>query len=257
MVNKVSIWPVVPLSEGQLLDVRPEDVLNDGLYRKCDTYRGGGGYDQFPIICERRLGKRLHRQFVVQLRGCNLDCPYCYVTRAGVWGQPVKVMTNHLVEDFIASGQDVFHLMGGAPALHMRKWPELIKRLPKNTVFHSDIMLSESDYDPNTLREISQPNCLYAIDIKGLTSQDWLQNTRKPLNEDRFWRNWRLLQEHHVPSYVTFTGVTHSAVDDFWHKAQKNGIDRSTFEPDSFIIDLIDYEATRHVDDVRWGWNGQ
>jgi hypothetical protein len=30
-------WPVVPLCEAQLKDVRPEDVLEGGLYRKCDT----------------------------------------------------------------------------------------------------------------------------------------------------------------------------------------------------------------------------
>lgn len=42
-------WPVVPLSEGQLKDVNPADILEEGLYRKCDTYRGGGGYDQFPV----------------------------------------------------------------------------------------------------------------------------------------------------------------------------------------------------------------
>jgi hypothetical protein len=43
-------WKVVPLSPGQLLDVRPEDILNDGHFRRCNTYRGGGGYDQFPRL---------------------------------------------------------------------------------------------------------------------------------------------------------------------------------------------------------------
>ena len=106
-------WKVVPLSLNQLRDVRKEDVLEDGIFRKCDTYRGGGGYDQFPIICEKRLGERRHHQFVVQLFGCNLDCPYCYVTREGVWGEPIQITTEQLVQAFQRSVQEVFHLMGG------------------------------------------------------------------------------------------------------------------------------------------------
>jgi hypothetical protein len=34
----MSNWPVVPLSEKQLKDVNPEDILENGLYRKCNIY---------------------------------------------------------------------------------------------------------------------------------------------------------------------------------------------------------------------------
>ena len=73
-----SMWPVVPLCKAQLEDVNPLDVLNGGLYRRCNTYKGGGGYDKFPEIWERRLGKgetKLNDQFVVQVQGCPLHCP--------------------------------------------------------------------------------------------------------------------------------------------------------------------------------------
>lgn len=43
-------WKVVPICDKQMKDVNPSDVLNDGLYRKCDVYKGGGGYDMFPSI---------------------------------------------------------------------------------------------------------------------------------------------------------------------------------------------------------------
>ena len=36
---KDSKWKVVPLCDSQLLDVREEDILNDGAFRK---YLGGG-----------------------------------------------------------------------------------------------------------------------------------------------------------------------------------------------------------------------
>ena len=42
-----SVWPVVPLCKAQLEDVNPLDVLNDGLYRRCNKYKFGGGYDKF------------------------------------------------------------------------------------------------------------------------------------------------------------------------------------------------------------------
>ncbi len=86
-------WKVVPLSEGQLQDVNPKDILEDGLYRMCNSYKGGGGYDKFPDFVQHfyRLEKdKYSKQFIVQLFGCNLDCPYCYVTREGVWGDWVE-----------------------------------------------------------------------------------------------------------------------------------------------------------------------
>jgi MoaA/NifB/PqqE/SkfB family radical SAM enzyme len=248
-------WKVVPLSPGQLLDVRQADILGDGLYRKCQTYQGGGGYDQFPFIAAERFGgdpDRYANQFIVQLKGCNLDCPYCYVTREGVWGKHSTKTSSDLIQAFKESGTNVFHLMGGAPALQMKQWPDLIKGL-SNSIFHSDLMLTESLYNPEVLKQISKPNCLYAINIKGLTPKEWLLNTRKALDEDMFWRNWRLVEENNVPSYVTFTGIDRADLNDFWKKAESNGINPFFWDKDYFVIDLIEYEAQLHVDDVSWG----
>ena len=251
-------WQVVPLSKGQLLDVRPEDVLDGGLYRRCDTYRGGGGYDQFPKIASERLGdfaEDYRHQFVVQLRGCNLDCPYCYVTRAGVWGDAVRVSTGDLVDAFRRSGAQVFHLMGGAPALQMRRWSELLDELGDDVPFHSDLLLTESDYDPAVLEAVARPLALYAIDVKGLTSEDWLRNTRKPLNKKRFWRNWRLVQDSGVQAYVTFTNVSplQGDVGEFISDMRRHGIDIYRWCRDWFEIDLVEYDALPHVDDTPWG----
>ena len=116
-------WPVVPLCKNQLKDVRPEDVLNNGLYRKCDIYRGGGGYDQFNKIWEKRKGYRISpKQFVVQLAGCPLHCPYCYVTPDGINGKVVFKTTDEILTDYKDSNLQVFHLMGGAPALYLSHW---------------------------------------------------------------------------------------------------------------------------------------
>ena len=249
-------WKVVPLSKGQLLDVRKKDILNRGLYRACDTHRGGGGYDQFSEICTKRLGWAAQHQFVVQLFGCNLDCSYCYVTREGVWGKYEQVSTTQLVDAFVKSDLQVFHLMGGAPALSIRRWPELIGDLSRRYklsirewVFHSDMMLTEINYPSDALQYLrcARDRVLIAVNIKGYDDEEWIANTRKHPNWQRFERNLRLLSFTGVPFYITFTNVSKKNVRRFWIEHQ--------YLPsiESFDIELIDYNAIRHVDDVPWG----
>lgn len=252
-------WKVVPLSTGQLLDIRKEDILKGGLYRRCETYRGGGGYDQFPEICKRRLGWEAKTQFVVQLYGCNLDCPYCYVTREGVWGEFEKVSTRDLLQAFIKSDLDVFHLMGGAPALKLDRWPELIGVLDRdnstrhrgNWVFHSDMMLTEGLYKHDALRYLAckQENVLIAVNIKGYNDQEWIKNTRKQPNWKLFEDNLENLIFCNVPFYITFTNVSKVNQVRFW----ADWYDRMPGNIRSFSIDLINYKALPHVDDTPWG----
>ncbi len=237
-------WKVVPLSKGQLKDIRPEDILENGHFRKCSTYRGGGGYDKFPEYCEKFTGKRYSEQFVVQLFGCNLDCPYCYVTRAGVWGKWLPYTTVELVEAFQRSEQEIFHLMGGAPALQIDNWSRIIEKLSNEVIFHSDLMLVEKTYSQDTLKRINQENCIYAVGIKGLTGGEFLTNTRKAFNIDRFQRNLERVLKTNLQMYFTFTNVS---------KLHREQFMKQFPQYDSFHIDLIDYEASSNVDDVPWG----
>ena len=243
-------WPVVPISEYQLLDVRSEDLLDDGDFRKCETYRGGGGYDQFPSICEKRLGKRAHQQFIVQLYGCSLDCPYCYVTRTGVWNPWKSFTTDELVDAFKRSGQEVFHLMGGAPALYLKGWPEIIAKIPE-AVFHSDFLLTEQPYDDATLAAVAAfGNTLFAVDIKGTTAEDYEKNTRKRFKSILFWENFEKLVKHGVNFYITFTNPDMAHYDTL-----VSGIVTrfgSRVMEDAFTIGLIDYDAQPFVDIQPW-----
>ena len=256
-------WNVVPLSEPQLLDVDPADVLNGGMFRKCDTYKSGGGYDVFPKIAEAfyDIGRDLGLQFVVQLRGCNLDCPYCYVTREGVWGEAQPISSEGLVRAFNDSPCSVFHLMGGAPALRVQHWWHLIRSLERagkpGWVFHSDLMLTERDYTSDILTSISHRKALYAVNIKGTTEKSFLENTRKKFDAKRFWKNLCQLEKSQVQYYITFTNVDMDERRKFWGEftyrfGEGAKLMRKT---ESFSIDLIDYEATEYVDDVPWGGN--
>lgn len=258
------MWKVAKLSANQLLDVRPEDVLFEGWFRQCNTYRGGGGYDQFPVISEKRFGKRHNWQFIVQLYGCNLDCPYCYVTREGVWGEFKQFNSEDLEKFFMASFIEnpdisVFHLMGGAPALQLKQWPELIQALDialnlGGCVFHSDLMLTEGVYNKDVLKAISHPRALYAVDIKGLTQEEHLRNTRKDFPEQLFWDNLDKLEVCGVPYYITFTAVSDKNIEKFWDLySYWHPHTFSQRKEESFKINLIEYDALPFVDSRSWG----
>lgn len=219
-------YPVMPLCKAQLKDIRPEDVLFDGLSRACDTYRGGGGYDQFNEIFKRRYGFEVNpKQFVVQLKGCPLRCPYCYVTEDGIEGIAVQKTSDELLSMYIDSGLQVFHLMGGAPALHLDGWREIASRVP---VFHSDFLLVEQEYDPLDL--IGLPG-LYAVSLK----ERYLYT---PEQLELMWFNLDCLIKCDINFYITFTGE-----DEFSEEIAS--LFGSAILEDSFIIELIDYEALK------------
>ena len=241
-------WPVVPLCKAQLTDVNPTDILYDGLYRRCNVYKGGGGYDKFPEIYQKRFGERnnLNSQFVVQLRGCPLRCPYCYVTQEGIWGKPKLISTDQLVEAFRESKCEVFHLMGGAPALYIEHWMEIIEQIP-DKVFHSDLLLQEKEYDTKTIIELGQKeNCLYAVSIKGTHGDEFRRNTGKDLNRTMFWKNLDTLVHFELPFYFTFTGMSENSIAEFKHII----LDRYGFYgllDHSFAIEIIRYNALDYI----------
>jgi len=238
-------WKVCPIQGRQLKDVRPEDLFGD--FRLCNTYRGGGGYDQFPHIYNKRTGFSkidLHRQFVVQLKGCPLNCPYCYVTRDGVMGDCVEYRTEDLVGWFRMSKARVFHLMGGAPALYLEKWGEIVSYLWPDEIFHSDLLLIEKPYKLEWLVPLRKNNVLLAVDIKGVTHEDFERNTNRKFKENLFWRNFDTLVASGVSFYLTFTNPALSYLEDYKEKLVRR-YGRSVLD-DSFTIDLIEYEALKN-----------
>jgi len=237
------MWKVVPMCEKQLRDINENDILHNGYFRKCNTYKSGGGYDRFPAIAEERLNMNGNNQFVVQLYGCTLDCPYCYVTRDGIWREYKKFSTDELINYFIESKQDVFHLMGGSPALYLENWYEIINKLPKDKIFHSDLLLVEKEYKLEWLNSIKSNNSLYAVNIKGVTSDDFYQNTNRKFNEELFYSNFDKVVESGINFYLTFTNPDRSKIIEFVRLLiDKYG---RNITKDAFIINLIDYDALK------------
>ena len=246
-------WDIVPICKAQLMDVNPEDLIKDGLYRKCNTYKGGGGYDKFPEIYNARFNQNrtdLNNQFVVQTKGCPLACPYCYVTKQGVNGESVKIGSNQLVNDFKSSKCSVFHLMGGAPALHLHKWLDLLSYM-SGEVFHSDFLLLEGEYDSQILTDISSyKNSLYAVSIKGGTPEEFERNTARKFNESLFENNLTKLVDSNINFYFTFTGMTPETIELFKERHAGLNFDNS------FAINLVHYKALDYIENMAPSTSG-
>ena len=236
-------WKVVPLCNKQLRDINPQDTLHNGHFRKCNTYKSGGGYDKFPQIAEKRLGNNVSNQFIVQLYGCSLHCPYCYVTKDGYLGDYVLYSSEELVDICISEGLEIFHLMGGSPALYIENWHKIIELLPKYEVFHSDLLLIEKEYNTDCLISIKSNNSLYAVNIKGVTPEDFYLNTSKKFNNKLFWSNLDKVVNSGINFYLTFTNPNKNYLDEFINGLVKKYGD--VILEDSFVIELIDYEALK------------
>ena len=246
-------FKVCPVQGRQLLDVRKSDIFGD--FRICDTYRGGGGYDRLPAIIEKRnvlsvedgVLSNTAKQMVVQLYGCHLRCPYCYVTRDGIFGKSVEYTAPELVYAFSRAREEhnvgVFHLMGGAPALYMKHWASIIERLPDDVVFTSDLLLTEMVYEKYILDMICSRRAVYAVNIKGITDENYQENTGREIDWAVFWTNFEKIMNSYINFYLTFTNPDLSYLNKFLHKLE------TLFGPkvieDSFVIDIKQYEAIK------------
>jgi len=253
-------WKVVPPCREQRLDIRPEDMLPGGVFRVCDVYKSGGGYDKFPSIYKAKTGKGVDpRQFVVQLYGCHLECPYCYVTPNGVWGDYEEYTSEEMVKEFLLAREytqtDIrtFHLMGGSPGLYIEYWPELIGMLDNygSFVFHSDLTLTEKRLNRPLLQAISQPNCLYAVNVKGVDRYDYKRNTGKEFDSGMFWLNLYDLWIMDVPFYLTFTNPNPEGYEDFCRRVEET-MNESILKH-AFTIDLKEYDAVKAYEVTHCG----
>lgn len=244
-------WKVCPIQGRQLKDVHKEDLFGD--FRICHTYRGGGGYDLFPVIARKRwllkewLVGDPALQFVVQLYGCHLDCPYCYVTRDGIFGKYVEYTSDEVLNSFYSAveehGCGVFHLMGGSPALYLNQWPVFIQHTWPLFLFHSDLLLTERKYSSFELSQIKWDHTLYAVNIKGVTSEDYYRNTGRKLDWKLFWYNFDRVVSSGINFYLTFTNPDLHYIEQFKEKITKR-YGEFVLE-DSFVIDLIEYDALK------------
>ena len=192
----MSTLPVMPIGPVQMTDIRDEHKC--GCFRICASYKSPAkvrGFDRFPFFAAELFGRDpdyWNYHLIVQLKGCPFRCIYCYVDDAGIRGHDeVNLEIGDLVRGAkqIMDRDDrlhVFHLMGGAPALHIQKWAEVARTMSaggmSDVIFHSDIVLVEPsiipDFVPSLQKLATYPNHLIAICIKGVTEANFRENVR-------------------------------------------------------------------------------
>lgn len=165
----------------------------------------------------------------MQLKGCPLKCVYCYVDDEGIHGQQMDIE----IPDLIRTAKEitstdrrlhVFHLMGGAPALHIRRWSDVAKAMTESgmtdVVFHSDIVLAEptlvKDFVPALQKLTAYPKHLIAICIKGVTEENFHENigtTAFSLRESL--ENLRKVVHTGINYYLTLVNPEPSALPSF------------------------------------------
>jgi hypothetical protein len=112
-------------------------------------------------------------------------------------------------------------------------------------------------YDPGLIKEISHKReALFAINVKGLSDEEWRANTRKEPDWARFWHNLEVICEHGDlrSFYVTYTNCASEMLPVF-ERAVKMllGARAIALLRDAYSIPLIGYDALVHVDDRPWG----
>ena len=118
-------------------------------------------------------------------------------------------------------------------------------------------MLTEGIYDKVVFKQMLPYvyNILLAVNIKGVSEIEYITNTRKTIKWPEFIDNLKVLTRSGVPHYFTFTNVSKKNILTFWSVYQDLfGSQASRLkQEDAFSIDLIDYNALPHVDNVSWG----
>jgi hypothetical protein len=161
-----------------------------------------------------------------------------------VFGKYVEYSSEQLVDEFLRATQcGVFHLMGGAPALYIYDWPDLLKKFPSQYIFHSDLMLSDRVYTDVIIQNINRRNTIYAVNIKGITDENYYNNTGCKPDWDKMWSNLDTIVDNNLNFYLTFTNPDLSYYDEFVRQLMTT-YDRRIMD-DSFIINLVDYDALK------------
>lgn len=237
-MNKLSIMPV---GKVQSTDIRDEHKF--GYFRICASYKDPNhkkGYDKFPDFATIKFGGNpsfWNYHLIVQLRGCPLKCPYCYVDDEGIEGlTPINLTPEELVLKAKKILNDdnrlnVFHLMGGAPGLYIRFWSEILDVMNKvnlnKVLFHSDIILVEPEIVNSfylNLKKIKNfKNHLIAVCVKGITDENLIENTGiKNLKYYKYFENLNNVISTGINYYITLINPDVKELPNFLDSLIKN-----------------------------------
>ena len=185
------ISKIGPLQKLDLLD--SECVPIYSKYGRVHRVKKHNGLDAINDDSPIRLSDMFNRpmdslsnHFIIQVAGCELDCPVCYVDNKN-WDTTFNAQD--LVDEFtkfkrVVPSLNVFHLMGGNPGRFASGWSilreELNSRTYKNIILLTNVLFIENELYANIpWTKLELDNFVIAGCLKGTNKQNFIDNTGK------------------------------------------------------------------------------
>ena len=250
--------PLARIGPIQKVDIERSSgvVLFDDFARICTVVKKRRSYDFRGDFAPYRMAvmfggswKSYNHHFIVQVAGCRLRCPYCYVDNLKT---DCNFNADDLVEKFISFKAmarqklrvdvNVFHFMGGMPGKYPEFWLELRESLDKHglkkVILFSDVVLLEDHFFKN-----SPWNYLYNLQLhhfvltgclKGTNPKNFKENTGFDLFEESLVELDHYSRRHQF--YLTLIGFEQKDLSFLWKIIPEPMVD---------FLTIVNYEVTR------------
>lgn len=248
--------PISKIGELQKIDIENDRDQNglvcyDDYARVCTVFTGTRRDigDRSPFRMAELFGgswQDYNHHYVIQLAGCPLDCPYCYVDNleANTYFSAVSLVESYKAVRFEASTKfgvslKVLHVMGGAPAVYCEFWPKLRMELDEqgldDVIIFSNVILVENWFhgvEPWLYMNIQ--NFIVEGCLKGTNRKNFIRNT----GHDLFGAAVRELF-HYIPYYNFYLTLIGHEEDDL--PVIYQWIDPERVD----TLQIVKYEATK------------
>lgn len=247
---------MIPISKIGPLQIR--DILAskgivhfDRWARICTVLKGGHDRgDNSPHRFAKLFGgawQQYNNHFVIQTACCPFKCPYCYVDNLN---NDIQLAPMQLVQMYIKYKMqspcdvNVFHLMGGAPAMYCEFLPAIRSALDivglGDTILFTDTILVENSlygvkpWEYMKLHHFCMVGCL-----KGTDPGDFVKNT----GVDMFDEAMRELSYYigHKNFYLTLINYKPSALPGILDLLHRYGARQGQVD----LLKVIDYIASK------------
>lgn len=193
--------PISKIGELQKIDIEADRdkggvVCYDNYARVCTVFTGTRRDigDRSPFRMAEMFGgswQDYNHHFVIQLAGCPLDCPYCYVDNLGEDTHFSEISLVELYKTIrfealtkFKAHVKVLHVMGGAPAVYCEFWPKLRMELDalgpygEDVIIFSNVILVENwVYGVEPWRYMNIENFIVEGCLKGTNRRNFMDNT--------------------------------------------------------------------------------
>ncbi len=246
--------PIAKIGKTQKIDVEKSSgiVFHDNIARICTVVKDKEAHDDRGDKSPYRMAEIFggdwqdyDNHFIVQVAGCPLNCPYCYVDNLKA---DLSMNADELVDKFIEFKKKVepkfniklkvFHFMGGAPAIHCEFWKELRDSLDKkglkDTVLFSDVILVENRFLKNKPWEfLNLHHFILTGCLKGTSKENFIKNTGSDLFQESLKELDNYLSAKNF--YLTLIGFDEKDLSKIYKIIPKDRID---------FLSIINYEVT-------------